>query len=238
MTATTLAAFIALVGPPASGKRTVAAGLCSRRHGQVFQLREVARRGRRDGWLAPPSPLTGREVDGLSPESVDAVLHEALLQGRFPAGEVVVFEGFPTTADQLHSLRRLAVLRGVPLMVLELGTAEDVLVGRALARRVCPTCEPDPDGDPRQPAQAAHDNPNRCGVCRQILVLRRCDNPTRFARRLQSYWQDRPQIRQAASSFGIPWRPVDASGQSSDVVNAAQQLMQELLPPAAVAMPG
>jgi hypothetical protein len=34
----------------------------------------------------------------------------------------------------------------VPLMVLELGAANNVLVGRALGRRVCPTYEPDPDG--------------------------------------------------------------------------------------------
>ena len=148
-----------------------------------------------------------------------------------------MLEAFPATSEQLHSLRRVAVRRGVPVMVLELSTSDEVLVGRALASRFWPACDGSAHRDGQYPASPAMDNLHRCAPCRQFLALRHCDHPQTFTQRLRTYRELRAEVRRAADCFDVAWCDLDASGALADVVDKAVQAVETLLPSSPTSVP-
>jgi adenylate kinase len=124
---------------------------------------------------------------------------------------MVVLENFPGSLTQLLLLKAIADQLPRPLTLIEL-TATDILVAaRARARRVCPTCEPDPRGDPHRPAHPATHNPDRCDNCGEELLPRQGDQPERLAARLARFRRRIPAIRRAATVLHVPYHTVDAT---------------------------
>ncbi|GIJ49789.1 hypothetical protein Val02_66750 [Virgisporangium aliadipatigenens] len=215
-------AFVALIGPPAVGKSTVAAALAEEVGATTFRLREFAQQSRIAGLLAAELFATTDPLGWFPDGTVDALLRAAFLYGRFPAEGVIVLESFPGNAVQLHLLHDIGRLRGAPLMVVELDAAPEVVMTRARARRVCPTCEPDPTGDPHAPAAADPDAPERCGRCDGALA-RRCSDrldviPARFGR----YRHRLDAIRTCATQLDMPYRRIHASADRAAVASAVR----------------
>ncbi|GGM68139.1 hypothetical protein GCM10012275_43360 [Longimycelium tulufanense] len=195
-TAATPLRLVAVVGPPGVGKST-ATGVLTRRLGaRVWRLREAAAAYQR---AHPGATHLFRTTDPLGwlPDLTVEVLLAAFLRGRRPSG-LVVLEGFPGSARQLHMLCALAA--GLPVGVLALDASDRTCEQRAQGRRVCAVCEP----DPRRPAPRHPQDPERCARCRHPLVRRHSDATDRFQDRLHRYRVRAPLIRSMAHRLGVP----------------------------------
>lgn len=124
---------------------------------------------------------------------------------------MMVLENFPGSLTQLRLLNATAGQLRVPLAVVELTAGDGLLAIRARTRRVCPTCEPDPFGDPHRPACSAAEDPDRCASCGGALTLRHSDEPQQFTARLARFRRRIPVIRQAVTALHLPYHVVDAS---------------------------
>ncbi|MGH3945804.1 MAG: hypothetical protein ACRDRY_04875 [Pseudonocardiaceae bacterium] len=206
------AGFVAVVGPPAVGKSTVTGPLADHVGARVFRLREFAHEFR------ARSGVDQRLFDTVDPlgwfpeEAVALLLRAAFLYEQFPAQPMVLLENFPGSLPQLRLLNATAGQLRAPLTIVELTADDGVLEIRVRARRVCPTCEPDPRGDPHRPARPAAEYPDRCVSCGGALALRRGDEPQRFAARLARFRRRIPAIRQAVRALNLPYHVADATG--------------------------
>lgn len=206
------AGLVAVVGPPAVGKSTVTGALADRFDARVFRLREFAHQ-----FCARPGVDqhlfdTDDPLGWLSEETVALLLRAAFLHGQSPGQPIVVLENFPGSITQFRLLHATAGQLRAPLAVVEL-TADDGLLGiRVRTRRVCPTCEPDPRGDPHRPACPVAEYPERCASCGGALALRRGDERQQFAARLARFRRRIPAIRQAVRALHLPYHVVDATG--------------------------
>jgi adenylate kinase family enzyme len=188
------AGFVAIVGPPAVGKNTVSGALANRFGARVFRLREFAHEFR-----ARPG------VD----------------QRMFDTGDPLGW--FPE--KQPHQLRLLNAVAGqlqASLAVIELTADDDLLAIRIRTRRVCPTCEPDPRGDPHRPARSVAEDPDQCAGCGGALILRWGDETQRFAVRLARFRRRIPAIRQATTGLQLPYHVVDATSNPTSCLHRTQ----------------
>ena len=131
---------IILLGPPGAGKGTQAGRLVEGR-GMVQlstgdMLRAAVMAGTPTGLKAKAVMESGALV---SDEIVSGIIGEALDQ--LPAMTGVIFDGYPRTEAQAHSLDEILTERGRTLdHVIELEVNEDELVTRIVGRFTCGTC--------------------------------------------------------------------------------------------------
>lgn len=131
---------IILLGPPGAGKGTQAQTLVAER-GMVQlstgdMLRAAVRAGTPIGLKAKAVMEAGELV---SDEIVSGIIGEAL--DALSADTGVIFDGYPRTAPQAHSLDMLLADRGRQLdHVIELEVDEDALVDRITGRFTCASC--------------------------------------------------------------------------------------------------
>ena len=227
--ATEARAFIAVLGPPASGKSTVTAALAGRLTASVFRLREFAHDyGRRAphlaGLLAPVDALGWLRDPGVA-----HLLHAAFMNGALSRATSVLLENLPGNRTQLEHIVALAAVTGASLGVVELTAPDDLLRSRASARRVCPRCEPDPRGDPHRPALGLPGDPLRCARCGGSLVARLSDAPHQFEAKLARYRSTIDDIRRSAQSWGLPYLMVDAAADRATLLSAAEAAARSLL---------
>lgn len=206
------AGFVAIVGPPAVGKSTVTGALADRFGTRLFRLREFAHEFRARSGVDQRSFDTGDPLGWFPEETVALLLRAAFLYGQFPAQPMVVLENFPGSVVQLRLLNATAGQLQAPLAIVELTAGDDLLAIRVRTRRVCPTCEPDPRGDPHRPARPIAEDPDRCVSCCEALTLRSGDEPQRFAARLARFRHRIPAIRRVVTALHLPYHVVDATG--------------------------
>lgn len=131
---------IILLGPPGAGKGTQAQTLVAER-GMVQlstgdMLRAAVKAGTPIGLKAKAVMEAGELV---SDEIVSGIIGEAL--DALSADTGVIFDGYPRTAPQAHSLDTLLADRGRQLdHVIELEVDEDALVDRITGRFTCASC--------------------------------------------------------------------------------------------------
>lgn len=131
---------IILLGPPGAGKGTQATRLVESR-GMVQlstgdMLRAAVKAGTPVGLKAKAVMEAGELV---SDEIVSGIIGEAL--DGLAAGTGVIFDGYPRTEAQAHSLDAILTERGRALdHVIELEVDEDALVERITGRFTCANC--------------------------------------------------------------------------------------------------
>ncbi len=202
--------FAAIVGPPAVGKSTVTGKLTGRCGARVFRLREFAHDYRSRPGIDETLFATCDPLGWFGDTAVAALLEAAFLHGQFPVQGVVFLENFPGSLTQVRMVQSIARDLGIPLVVIELTAPDSVLAARARARRVCPTCERQPRGDPHRPA--LHARPDQCARCGGRLVSRRSDIAPLFAARLQRFRSRILAIRREVATLRLPYEAVDATG--------------------------
>jgi adenylate kinase family enzyme len=211
--------FLCLLGPPAVGKSTISTALADRGDVQVFRLREFAHQVRirepRVGRLFISRDPLGWFTNG----AVGYCLRRAFVDGQLPATGVVLLENLPGSHAQVGQLDAVAARREVALVLVELAAPVEVLRQRAEARRVCPTCEPDPYGDPQRPARRRAGDPQVCAGCDGQLVPRRADRPVVFAARLARFQERIADVRRAATARGRPYHTIDAASGVEDCLD-------------------
>jgi adenylate kinase len=173
---------IVLLGPPGSGKGTLAQMIETRlklEHistGQWFRKKitagtdlgkQVAANVER-GELVPDELVLGLLEHWLTPELIE--------QG-------FMFDGFPRTRPQAEALDRFCAEKKAPLdIVLYLTCPEDLIIERITGRRVCSSC-----GKNYHVRTLPPRSPGRCDLCGAPLIQRPDDTEEVVRNRLEFY---------------------------------------------------
>jgi adenylate kinase len=206
---------IILLGPPGAGKGTQASKLVADR-GMVQlstgdMLRAAVKAGTPIGVKAKAVMDAGQLV---SDEIVSGLIGEKL--DSMGAGEGAIFDGYPRTEAQAHSLDQILDSRGRALHhVIELEVNEDALVERITGRFTCANCGEGYHDKFKQPKVAG-----TCDVCGSTEFKRRPDDNEETVRtRMTEYRAKTAPILPIYEARGLVQR-VDGMA-DMDLVSAA-----------------
>jgi adenylate kinase len=211
---------IILLGPPGAGKGTQAQRLVES-HGMVQlstgdMLRETRKAdtqlGRRVAAVMDSGALVSDEI-------VSAMIDEKLASLAPETG--VIFDGYPRTEAQAHSLDAILAPRGRKLdQVIELDVDEDALVERITGRYTCASC-----------GKGYHDKfekPRVQGICDKCggteFKRRPDDNEETVRTRMAEYRAKTAPILPIYESRGIVAR-VDGMAPMDNVTKAIEQIL-------------
>lgn len=206
---------IILLGPPGAGKGTQASKLVAER-GMVQlstgdMLRAAVKAGTPVGLKAKAVMDAGQLV---SDEIVSGLIGEKL--DSMDAAQGAIFDGYPRTEAQAHSLDEILESRGRSLdHVIELEVNEDALVERITGRFTCASCGEGYHDTFKQPKVAG-----TCDVCGSTEFKRRPDDNEETVRtRMTEYRAKTAPILPIYEARGLVQR-VDGMA-DMDVVSAA-----------------
>ena len=206
---------IILLGPPGAGKGTQAARLVESRGMVQLSTGDMLRAAVKAGTPVGLQAKAVMESGGLvSDEIVSGIIGEALDALKPDTG--VIFDGYPRTEAQAHSLDGLLASRHRKLHhVIELEVDEDALVERITGRFTCATC-----------GEGYHDTfkqPKAEGVCDKCggkeFKRRADDNEETVRTRMAEYRAKTAPILPIYEARGIVSR-VDGMADMSDVTAA------------------
>lgn len=162
---------IILLGPPGAGKGTQASRLVESRGMVQLSTGDMLRAAVKAGTPVGLQAKAVMESGGLvSDEIVSGIIGEAL--DALSADTGVIFDGYPRTEAQAHSLDELLAARGRELHhVIELVVDEDALVERITGRFTCASCGEGYHDTFKQPKVAAV-----CDKCGGTEFKRRADD--------------------------------------------------------------
>lgn len=211
-----------LLGPPGAGKGTQAQRLASRLNLLHLASGDVLRAERASG-----SEL-GRRVAGYMDSGAlvpDEIIIEVILtRVRAAAGAAgILLDGFPRTVAQAESLKGALSAAGERLdAVINLHVPDDVLVGRIVGRRTCPTCN--------AVYHVTAKPPRRDGVCDNDgtpLKQRTDDTEAVVRNRLAAYRQQTAPLTAYYAKIGL-LRELDGTKSMDEVQHQLLSLVQGL----------
>ncbi|MEM1131372.1 MAG: adenylate kinase [Pseudomonadota bacterium] len=174
---------IILLGPPGAGKGTQAHKLVEQRNMVQLSTGDMLRAAVK---AQTPVGLKAKAVmdagELVSDEIVSALIGDAL--DALDADTGVIFDGYPRTAAQAHSLDELLEARGRTLHhVVELDVDVDALIDRVTGRYTCATCGAGYHDRYKLPAK-----PGICDYCDHTEFKRRPDDNEQTVRtRMEEY---------------------------------------------------
>ncbi len=211
---------IILLGPPGAGKGTQAARLVEERGMVQLSTGDMLRAAVK---AATPTGLKAKAVmeagELVSDEIVSGIIGEAL--DALPAATGVIFDGYPRTEAQAHSLDTILADRKRTLdYVIELEVDEDALVERIIGRYTCAKCN-----------AGYHDKfqkPKVDGICDQCgsseFKRRPDDNEETVRTRMAEYRGKTAPILPIYEARGLV-RRVDGMADIADVTVAIEAIL-------------
>ena len=209
---------IILLGPPGAGKGTQAAGIVEKYNiphistGDIFRknIKEGTELGKKakgfidQGLLVPDELTVGLVTDRISQSDCE---------------KGFMLDGFPRNVAQAQHLDKYLKEVGISLdKVVNIEVDKDILVGRAVGRRICKSCGA---------TYHVEFNPPKvdgvCDVCGGELYQRADDNEETVSKRIQVYLDETKPLVNYYSQEGII---ANINGQQSidkvfaDIVNA------------------
>ena len=182
---------VILLGPPGVGKGTQGVLLSEGKSWKHMATGDILRANRREGTALGQEAQKFMDAGELVPDQLIVAMVKDTLAG-LPAGQGVVFDGFPRTVPQAEALDlALEELDRKVDRVVVLEADDDVLVKRIAGRRSCPQC-----GSVFNVFMNAPATEGVCDKCGASLVHRPDDNPETVQNRLTVYAeQTEPLIR-------------------------------------------
>lgn len=211
---------IILLGPPGAGKGTQAAQLVESRGMVQLSTGDMLRAAVKAGTPVGLQAKAVMESGGLvSDEIVSGIIGEAL--DALSADKGVIFDGYPRTEAQAHSLDDILSARGRTLdHVIELEVDENALVERITGRFTCAACGEGYHDSFKQPAK-----PGVCDKCGGTEFKRRPDDNEETVRtRMAEYRAKTAPILPIYEARGIVTR-VDGMADMDDVTVAIAAIL-------------
>jgi adenylate kinase len=211
---------IILLGPPGAGKGTQASRLVESRGMVQLSTGDMLRAAVK---AQTPIGLKAKAVmeagELVSDEIVSGIIGEAL--DGLPAGTGVIFDGYPRTEAQAHSLDAILADRGRTLdHVVELDVDEDALVERITGRFTCASCGEGYHDSFKQPKVEGE-----CDKCHGHEFKRRPDDNEETVRtRMAEYRAKTAPILPIYEARGIVSR-VDGMADMDDVTIAIAAIL-------------
>jgi len=213
---------IILLGPPGAGKGTQASRLVESRGMVQLSTGDMLRAAVK---AQTPIGLKAKAVmeagELVSDEIVSGIIGEAL--DGLAAGTGVIFDGYPRTEAQAHSLDGILADRGRSLdHVIELDVNEDALVERITGRYTCASCGEGYHDSFKQPKVEGE-----CDKCHGHEFKRRPDDNEETVRpRMAEYRAKTAPILPIYEARGIVSR-VDGMADMDDVTRAIAVILDE-----------
>ncbi len=211
---------IILLGPPGAGKGTQASHLVDVYGMAQLSTGDMLRAARKAGTPLGDRVAAVMDSGGLvSDDIVDDLIGEKLDSMLRDQG--AIFDGYPRTAAQAHSLDRILAERGRTLdYVIELEVDEDALVDRITGRFTCGSC-----------GEGYHDRyklPQKDGVCDNCgsteFKRRPDDNEETVRTRMAEYRAKTAPILPIYDARGLV-RRIDGMGTIADVTQAIEEII-------------
>jgi len=211
--------IIVLLGPPGSGKGTLASDLVNCSGRPVFVTGEVLRATIAQGTELGRKIKTDVESGRLVDDSVILALTKEFID-KHPQG--VILDGFPRTLPQAQGLRE--ILRhsstNADIKVIYLDASEKNVVTRLKARRVCVNCGAIFNLNSHPPKQDGI-----CDTCGSLLEVRKDDTEDVIKERLNIYLE---QTSPLIDYFADELIKINANLSSDEVfAQVKDQLCQE-----------
>ncbi len=171
-----------LLGPPGSGKGTLAADLEQLYEIPHISTGDIFRRNIREKTALGQEAETYMNRGALVPDELTiAMVDDRLKQDDCKHG--FLLDGFPRTIVQADALARLSALQDKPLTaVLNLIVRDETILKRLSGRRMCPRCGRGYNIHSQKPRAAGI-----CDDCQVTLVQRADDKEETILKRLQTY---------------------------------------------------
>ncbi len=211
---------IILLGPPGAGKGTQASRLVEDRGMKQLSTGDMLRAAVKAETPVGLQAKAVMESGGLvSDEIVSGIIGEAL--DALDSSVGVIFDGYPRTEAQAHSLDGLLAARGRTLdHVIELEVNEDALVERITGRFTCGQCGEGYHDIFKQPKVK-----DECDKCHGHEFKRRADDNEETVRtRMAEYRAKTAPILPIYEARGIVSR-VDGMADMGDVTNAIADIL-------------
>jgi adenylate kinase len=173
---------VILLGPPGSGKGTIASRLVSR-----FGLRHLStghwfRREMRDNTAIGRRIKSYMDRGELVPDGIVLELMKEWLAAQ-PLGDGFLLDGFPRTLAQAGAFDAWLDARGTPVEAVIFCDANvELIVERAAGRRVCPQC-----GRVYHVVNLPPRTPDQCDECGVALIVRDDDTEPVMRKRFRIY---------------------------------------------------
>ncbi|MEA4890830.1 MAG: adenylate kinase [Clostridiaceae bacterium] len=175
---------VILLGPPGSGKGTMASDLI-----RIYQIPHISTGDIFRQNIREKTEL-GRQADQYIKTGalVPDILTIAMVEDRLNQPDCAkgfLLDGFPRTRPQAEALERMEIVRKNPLTaVVNIRVSDQVILDRLTARRVCPGC-----GRSYNLVSLQPQNADICDDCGQKLIQRDDDKPETIKNRLKTYYQ-------------------------------------------------
>ena len=211
---------IILLGPPGAGKGTQASHLVDTYAMEQLSTGDMLRAARKAGTPLGEQVALVMDSGGLvSDEIVDALIGDKL--DSMPTDQGAIFDGYPRTAAQAHSLDSILEIRGRKLdHVIELEVDEDALVDRITGRFTCASCGDGYHDRHKLPAQEGV-----CDNCGSTEFKRRPDDNEETVRtRMAEYRAKTAPILPIYDARGLVTR-VDGMASIDDVTAAIKAIV-------------
>lgn len=212
---------IVLLGPPGSGKGTLAAMISEAQQiqhistGDLFRknIRENTELGKKVKAYVDKGDLV---PDELTVQMLGDYIHEV------DTGAGFLLDGFPRTLHQAHALDELLKKDNHPVeLAINVSVPDDVIMKRLTGRRVCPQC-----GTTYNVYSQPSEIEGTCDHCKTALIQREDDKEETIRKRLKTYAEKTAPLIQFYEAKGL-LKTVDNSGTFDEAWNQLKEVLTQ-----------
>ncbi|AOT71188.1 adenylate kinase [Geosporobacter ferrireducens] len=173
---------VILLGPPGAGKGTQAAGIIDRYHIPHISTGDIFRKNIKEGTELGKKAKEYMDQGLLVPDDlVVAIVEDRLKEEDCKNG--FLLDGFPRTVYQAEALDKvLDKMNSVLDKVINVNVDKEILIERAVGRRICKDCGATYHIQFNPPAKA-----DICDKCGSTLYQRADDNEETVTKRIEVY---------------------------------------------------